>query len=54
MTAVTALVLLDLLASFDAVDRGILLSHVGTDMVVKGTALLWFWSYYSGNNEVFS
>jgi len=49
---VTALVLVDLEVAFDTIDHESLLSRLGTDMGITGTALSRFRSYLTGRSEV--
>jgi len=49
---VTALVLLDLSATFDTIDHKILLDPLATDVWVTGIALSWFRSYLSDRTQV--
>lgn len=44
------LVLLDLTAAFDTIDRNILISPLEHSIGLKGTALKWFKSYLSGKS----
>ena len=48
---VTLLVLLDLSAAFDTVDHEILLRRLTTSFSIRGKALEWFSSYFSGRSQ---
>jgi len=47
------LVLLDLSATFDSVDRGILLERLQVTFDVDNSALAWFRSYLAGRRQMF-
>ena len=47
----SALLLLDLSATFDTVDHCILIERMATTFGVSGSALKWFWSYLSNRTQ---
>ena len=48
---VTLLILLDLSAAFDTVDRNTMLRRLEYSFGIQGKALSWFMSYLSGRNQ---
>jgi len=51
---VTALMLLDISAAFDAIDHELLLNRLATDVRVSGITLSWFRYYLSEQTQVVS